>query len=105
MCVHSHLHEVGTIPVLSGEAAVVHDVLVSTEVFPTIAGVVTVLPGAVHEGLLTELHQQIVLQDVKEGEGRGGEGRGEEGRGGKRRGEEGVHGEVGRQERAIRKEH
>ena len=68
-----HLHEVWPVVVLPRQTAVVHDVLVSAEVFPAITGIVAVLPGAVHEGLLTELHQQMVLQEGRE---RGGEGRG-----------------------------
>ena len=67
-----HLHEVSSVAVLPRQTAVVHDVLVSAKVFPAVTGIVAVLPGAVHEGLLTELHQQVVLQKGR----RGGEGRG-----------------------------
>ena len=74
VCIHSHLHEVWSISVLSGQAATVHDVLVGAEVLSTIAAIVTVLPRAIHEGLLTELHQQPVLQvrEVREGRGEKG---------------------------------
>ena len=103
VCVHSHLHEVWSISVLSGQAATVHDVLVGAEVLSTIAAIVTVLPRAIHEGLLTELHQQPVLQEWGRGRGergrgggrKGGEGGGERGRGGGRKGGEGG-GERGR---------